>query len=598
LFAAAAFAVSPGTEPEPVDFEDTVKVGTSDATVAEAEFKQHDIPVAQVFYSQYGFVVGYVGIESFARNVGERRYENVWGVPAKAYVTDFSGVEPSPTKNGFVETTGNPEWIEASKSVYVIDAGPVVPFSSVKEARDYAKENGGKVREYDALLKKEFATQDIDKVADETVEGLSEEADKKVADTEELLKREVSVTVGEDGDTVQEAIDSAPPNTSVRIPEGVYGQHIVVDKPITLIGSDDTRIVGHRNGTVVTVESDDVAVSSVTLSGVGSETRVDGEKGAGGRWDTNIEEAYGNSDSAILFNATKGSLVHNVTIDTPTTGILFSDVDNGVVTESTVEGAQEWTEGFMGVLAIRSPIVVQNSTLKAGRDGVYSHDSDGLVVRNNLMKDGRFGVHLMFTSGTLIRGNTVRNESTAGIVVMTYPMSNYIVDNDVRKSRNGLLTVGGRSYFADNVLVNNQKGLGVGTRTSVYTRNVVAGNELGLSVSTILPSNKVTRNDFVENGIQVTSSEGAMRVWGDGEAGNYWSNAPRGANSFRPTDPIDSSVTATSGMLTVRRSPAYILLRGLDGVVPGMSSGIVDEDPLEEPVVYSRYNRKSTESSE
>ena len=594
VFAVGVFVADPGTTPEPVEFEDTVQIGMSDANIREAQFEGYEVPRAEVFYSQYSFVVGYTGMESFSRNVGQRRYERVWGVPTKAYVTDFSGTGPSPTGEGFIETETAPDWTDASEASYVIGAGPVVAFSSQDDARSYADEHGGEVVGYEGLLEAEFEAPDIEKAADEVIGERSEGADEKVESAHELLDRNVSVTVGEAGETVQDAIDAAEPNSTVRVPEGVYNEHVIVDKPVNLVGEDGTRIVGHGNGTVITVESDDVAITSLNLSGVGNSTR--GEPAQAGGWDTTIEEAYGHSDTAVLFNGTRRGLVHDVGIETPATGVLFSNVEGGVVTGTTVRGSKEWVNGFMGVLSIRSPAVVQNSTFIEGRDGVYSHASDGLVVRDNRMEGGRFGVHLMYTSDTLVRNNTARNEDIAGVVVMTRPTSNYIVGNDIRDSRNGLSTVGSRSYFADNVLVNNTNGLRIGARASVFTRNVVANNEMGARASTILPSNEVTRNDFLDNEVQVRSAEGAMRIWGKDGVGNYWSNAPRGADVFRPTDPVDSSVTTTDGMVTLKRSPSYTLLHGLEAVVPGMrSSGIVDEGPLNEPVVYDGNATEETE---
>jgi len=580
------FAVDAGTTPDPVGFEDTVRLGMSSATVESAESDGYEVPRAEVFYSQYGFVVGYVGIETFARNMGEGRHEHALGVPTKAYVTDFSGASPSPA-DGFVDTESEPDWTDASEASYVVGTGAVVPFSSAEDAEGYADEYGGEVLGYDAVLDAGFASPELTEDAEAVVEERAAAADGRVRRALRLLDRNVSVTV-DTGGSVQEAVDAAPPNTTVRLSEGVYDEHVVVDKPLTVVGEGDARIVGHGNGTVVTVESDGVAVSSVGVSGVGSSTEGEGDgRLSGSGWDSRIQAAYGGSDAAVFFNSTDGALVHDVTVETPATGVLFLNTGDGVVAGTEVQGTQEWADGFMGVLAVRSPVVVQNSTLVGGRDGVYSHASDGLVVRDSRMEDGRFGVHLMYTSEALVRGNRIRDEDTAGAVVMTSPTSNYLVGNDVRGSTIGITAVGSRSYFADNVLVDNEKGLQVGTRTSLYTRNVVAGNDVGIRASAVLPSNRVTRNDFVENDAQATSGEGGTRVWGEDSAGNYWSNAPPGVEVFRPTDPVDSSVTTTDGVVTVRSSPAYGLLHGVGTAVSGArSGGIVDEGPLDEPVVY------------
>ena len=581
------FLIDPGTTPEPVSFEDTVKMGMSDADLREAEFEGYEIPRAQVFYSQYGYVVGYNGVDTFARNVQESRYERVWGVPTKAYVSDFSGTNPSSVGDGFVETDGKTGWVDAEDAVYAVTQDAVVPFSSADDAEVYVEENGGETRDFEELLETEFEAPNVLEVAEERLEERADEADAKVEQARELLNRDVSVTVGENEtvETVREAVEAAPSDTAVRIPAGTYNEDIVVDKPLTLVGEEGARLVGDGNGTVVSVEADDTAVVSVSISGIGNETR--GQPGSVSGWDAGVEEAYGHTDSGIVFNTTSRGFVHDVEIDTPSTGILFFDTEDGVVSQTTVNGTEEWVEGFMGVLTIRSPAVVQNSSFYAGRDSVYSHASDGLVVRDNYMQYGRFGVHLMYTSETLIRGNTVRDKELSGIIIMTRPTGNYIVGNDVRDSQNGVSTVGTASYFADNVVVGNENGIRMGARSSVYTRNVVAHNSIGARASSIIPSNRVTENDFVENDLQVTTAEGAMRIWGQDGVGNYWSNAPPGAEEFRPTDPIDSSTTTVDGMVTVHESPAYSLLHRLETVVPGMlSTGIVDESPLSEPAVY------------
>lgn len=563
----------------------------SASDIQQARFEGYETPKAQVFYSQYGFVVGYNGIDSFARNVQEEKHERVLGFPTKAYVTDFSGTDPSPspTEGGFVRAEGSPDWTDADDALYVVGAGSgdaaVVPFSSSKEAEKYADEYGGEVLSFEELLEIRFEDPDIRERAEEVIESRSERADEQVSEALELLDRNVSVTVGDEAETVQAAVDSAPNGTAVRVPEGVYEEDVVVEKSVTLLGEGDARIVGDGNGTVVTVEADGVALSSLNISGVGNETR--GESGRGAGWDKNIEEAYGGSDAGILFNGTSRALVHDTFIDTPATGVLFSNTEGGVVTRTSVRGSKEWVGGFMGVLVINSPAVVQNSSFYGGRDSVYSHASNGLVVRDSYMERGRFGVHLMYTSDTLLRGNMVRNKELAGIIIMTRPSGNYVVGNDVRNSQNGIGTGGRRSYFAGNTVIDNEYGMKMGARSSVYTRNVFAQNSFGARASSIIPSNRVTENDFVENEVQVTAAEGSMRIWGDDGAGNYWSNAPHGVEKFRPTDPVDSSVTETDGMVTVRRSPSYTLLRSFETVVPGArSGGVVDESPLREPAVY------------
>lgn len=587
---AALFVVQPGaTDPDPVAFDDTVRMGLSNADLREAQFQGHEIPRAQVFYSQFSFVVGFTGLESFARSMQSRRYERIWGRPVQAYVTDFSGTEPSPAEDGFVDTTAPPSWTEAAEAQYVVGAGALLPFSDRGDAAEYADDHGGELKSFEELMEHDLPEPDVYGAAEEVVDERSRQADEDVEELSKLLERDVSVTVGKGGsfDTVQEAVDTAPNDTAVYVGSGVYEEHVTVDRPLTLVGGSDAHLRGHGNGTVVKVESDQVAVTGFELSGVGEYTReTPGDSDAEERWDRTIEEAYGGTNAAVRVVSSDDVLVRDVSIDTTSTGVLYLDSD-GAVVDTEVVGTESWGDGFMGVLAMRSPVVVENSSFHGGRDSVYVHASDGIVVRDSYMEGGRFGVHLMYTSDSFVRNNTVREAETAGVVVMTRPTGTYLVGNDVRRSGAGVITVGSRSYFAENVVVDNGNGLRMGARNSVYRRNVVARNRHGARASSVIPSNEVSENDFVDNEVQITSAEGSMRIWGYGGVGNYWSDAPPGVDEYRPTDPVDAGVTSVDGAVTFRRSPAYRAIRAIETLVPGAQrSGVVDESPLATPAVY------------
>lgn len=610
LVSSAAFAVDVGAQrPDPAPFEDTISIGMTAATTVEARERGIEIPRAEVFYSQYRYVVGYHGVSSLVDEISREGHAQQFGVPLAVYVSDYTDAQLKVGDDGFLRMPDTPSavegWVAAEEAYFVVGsrartpAGEaVVPFSSQSTAKSFADQYGGEVQRWNEVRATKFGTEA------ETREAFHREirqqhawADERVADAEELLDRPVSVVVGEDAETIAQAVEAAPPNTTVLVPPGTYHANVTIDKPLTLRGAGNaTHLRGGGNGSVVTVTADRVAVADLRISGVGDTFSAENvSTNRSGDWDYRVQLGYGYGDAGVTLDSANGSLVRNVSIDTPANGVVVRWSENAVIDDVRVNGSNEWSNGFMGVMVMRSRIVVQDSTFVGGRDGVYTHLADGLVVRGNRMvgEGGmRFGVHEMYTSDALVANNTVTGTSI-GVVVMTRPSGNLIVGNEVRKSYSGINVAGRASYVAGNVVVNNHYGLESPSQTSIYERNVIAHNDVGFRASSLIPTNLVVANDFVANDRYVSATLGPLRVWSANGRGNYWAEAP-GADTdgdgvlerpFKPTGPVDSRVGDVSGASTLANSPALAALRALQGAVPGLRpTGVVDEAPLAEPV--------------
>lgn len=588
----SAFVLDVGaTDPEPVPFEETTAVGLAAEERLALDERGLTVPRVQVFYSQYQYVVGYRGVESAVDAFQQPAHERQFGQPLAASVEAIPrGVEL--TGEGYLRTDGDGEWIDASEALFVVGseartpAGETaVPFDTESGAAAFAAEYGGEVLGWAALQSYDFAV-DGPAVIRDRVAKQRASADERVVDARARTDREVSVVVGEDAPTVQAAVDAAPPETAVLIPEGTYEEDVVVDRPVTLRGENAT-VRGDGNGSVITVESDGVGVVGVDIAGVGNRTRAEeGEAGEG--WDEVIETGYAHGDAAVLAANVSGTYVADVSIRTPANGILFRDASDSVVEGVTVEGPDEWREGFMSVNAIRSPVVVQHSTFEGNRDGIYLHRGHGTVVRGNTFRDNRFGVHFMYTSDSLIADNVARGQGIAGITIMTTPTRNAVVGNDVRNASSGIIPGGSRSYVAENVVAYNERGMTTGATQSLYERNVVYGNEVGIRSGTVQPSNRVVENDFVANERHAVSGVGPLRVWTRDGTGNYWEGADRrdrNGRSYAPTAPIDGRLHRVDGTVTLAEAPARRALDAVRDTTPGMRRGeVVDTVPLTGPV--------------
>ncbi|WP_254769496.1 NosD domain-containing protein [Salinilacihabitans rarus] len=593
---AVPFAVDVGsTSPSPVAFDDTVSVGLA----LENQVGLDDevaLPRAQVFYSQYEYVVGYYGVETFVDTFQQEGHQQRFGYPLAVYVTDYSGTDVELTDEGYPATDVAVGWTDAERAWFVVGSEAtapggetVVPFSERADAEAFAETHGGDVLPWTEILGTEF---DVDNAAvvRERVEEQAAAADERSAAADALLDRPTSVVVGEDADTVQAAVDAAPPNTTVVVPPGTYEETVVIDESITLAGENAT-IDGGGTGTVVEVRAERAAVTGLDVVGVGDTNIADEETDAGdedGDWDESIDRFYGSGDAGVAVESAPGTVIEGVAIETPANGVLLRDSPGTVVRNVSVDGTDSWRDGYMGVLAIRSPGVIEDSTFAGGRDAVYLHRSHGIVVRDNEMTDGRFGVHSMFTSDALLAGNEFREQAQTGIYVMTGPEGNAIVGNTVRETETGIRPGGTDSYVARNVLEGNAVGLRTDASGTIYEHNVLADNEQGMQARSLLPTNRVVGNDFVGNDEHAVAGPGPLRIWTHDGHGNYWQGAVGTPDAeggvldrpYAPTDPVDAGLHRVDGTPTLAQAPAVDALAGFRDAVPGMRDGsIVDTGP-------------------
>ena len=592
-----AFLADPGAAtPGPVAFDDTLQRGLPVSVEQRASESGASLPRAEVFYSQVQYAVGYTGVGEGVAAIQRAGRERQFGYPLVVYVSDYEGTGAS-CVGGTLRADADPGWVTADGAAFVVDSSAetpagtaVIPFGSRDAAQSFAGDCNGSVLGWSELRDRPFERTQADDVRD-SLDDRRADADGKVAAGRKLLDRPVSTVVDGESSTVQDAIDAAPPNTTVLI-EGTIEENVTVRKPITLRGHNVT-LRGDGNGTVIEVQADRAAIAGVRIEGVGDARRQAGVglNDPSEKWDARFARAYGYADAGITVANATGVYVRNVTIETPTSGIIFRNAPGGIVEKVRVNGTSTWNEGFMSISAIRSPITVQGSVVTGGRDAVYLHRADGTVIRNNNFRGGRFGVHLMYSSETLIEGNYARGQALSGFVIMTDPTSNAVVGNVVRNATSGISTAGSRVYVADNVIVDTERGISAAAGQSIYEHNVLYGNEVGMVASALLPSSRVVDNDFLANDRHATARLGPLRVYTHDGRGNYWEGASDGVRAretlndgYAPTSPIDRRLHRVRSAATLGSAPSVRGFRALRGTIPGLrSASIVDTAPRSTP---------------
>jgi len=319
---------------------------------------------------------------------------------------------------------------------------------------------------------------------------------------------------------LQDAIDSAPAGSILKLPAGVYKGSIHIDKPLSIIGQAKGVIIdGENQGIVIKVQSSYVTLKNLTIINSGSR--------------------HENLDGAISMVKKKmGKIkqceVSNCIIKNCLFGIDLQMVDNSIISNNYIT-SKKLDLGLRGdglrLWYSNNNIIKGNSLIKS-RDMVvwYSH---GNVIEDNFGKYNRYSLHFMYAGKNFIKNNRYENNSV-GIFFMYSQDS--IATGNVVKSSLGATGMGIGLKDASNFTLKNNTVIycaqGFYIDRSPFepgTHNIIEGNKIlynaeaihfhSLSISNIIKDNIILGNieDIVNDSKRDRTQENEIE-------GNYWDN--------------------------------------------------------------------------
>lgn len=388
---------------------------------------------------------------------------------------------------------------------------------------------------------------------------------------------EIHVQAG--ADTLQTAIAGANPGDVLLLSAGVYAGPVVVDRALVIDGLGAAVIDGGGVGTVITVTADDVTLRALTVQHSGGVNQV---------IDAGIKIIKGVHRAVVENNRLRDNM-HGV------------DVHGGidcVVRGNDIEGRKNarMNERGNGFYVWNAPgTVIENNTVRWGRDGIFTNASKKGTYRGNLFRDLRFAVHYMYTNDSEVSEN-VSIGNHLGYAIM---FSDRVVVKDN-------ISLGDRSHgmmlnFANKSDVSGNLVRGAEKCTFIYNanRNLIAGNrfencDIGIHFTAGSEKNALTENAFIGNKTQVKYVGTRDIEWSLEGRGNYWSDHPAfdlngdglADSPFRPNDLMDSILWSQPSASLLLGSPAVQLIRWSQSSFPAtMPGGVVDSHPLMLPAV-------------
>ena len=272
------------------------------------------------------------------------------------------------------------------------------------------------------------------------------------------------ITVPDDFLTIQGAINDASDGDSVVVRTGIYHEHIVVNKTVSLVGEDvsTTIIDGSGIGHVVIITSDDVNMTGFTVRNSGTAYHITG---------INLNNVnHCNVSGNIITNNEHGLEIHNYS--------YYNTISGNNMTENNKWG--------MHII-----------------DSHYNNVS-GNVIGGSIW--GSIAIHGFSTHNRIFENNVGNNDN--GGISIDGSEYNDIYENNIANNLWGISVQYGSEYNA-------------------ISCNNIANNNYGIKLESNTYANKFYHNNFVNNTFRASIvGYNHVNSWDDGypSGGNYWSD--------------------------------------------------------------------------
>lgn len=368
--------------------------------------------------------------------------------------------------------------------------------------------------------------------------------------------------VPENYQTISSAINAASPGDSIVVHPGIYNENIVINKKLSLIGEGLPAIDAKKEGEVITITADTVA-----LKGFKVITKFQDYALLLVKSNNNVIENntfFNTSLGIILFKSINVSITNNRITDIRQNkrivigdGILLQDssakitnnffkdnlvsihLNNSVGNEISNNNIKASEAGILfhnssgnkilynefvgcGISVEIGPMiktdnvnVVDGNTVNlkplvylenkrdmviTGAGQVILVNSQGITITNNDISRSTVGIQLWNSSDNTIKDNKLVKNNRGGIS-LSYSPNNDILNNTVIEHDDGIHLAYSQNNKIFNNTVSNQRLFGLSLLSStnnVISRNVIQDNRIGMTLRDS-SNNLIYLNDFVNN---------------------------------------------------------------------------------------------------
>jgi len=313
------------------------------------------------------------------------------------------------------------------------------------------------------------------------------------------------------GASIQDALRSSAPGDTLALSKGDYLENVIIDVPVSLIGSEGSVIRGGYESNVIHVTAAGVVLDGIHVSESGSSLSKD------------FAGILVEADSVSVLNCRVTRTLH---------GIYVKGGSNITIDNNYVEGRLDLIEADRGngihLWNSRNNELIGNEILNA-RDGIYFSFADSTSIRNNYIHHVRYGLHYMYSNDNSFVENVFIN-NVAGAALM-YSHDIFFYRNVFAMCRGfrsyGILYQSMDSTHAENNLIlDNSRGIFLNNSSNnILKSNDVVDNDLAIQLNGGCTENSFIGNNFINNLSDLILDVSDFDTkWNDESAGNHWSS--------------------------------------------------------------------------
>ena len=387
-----------------------------------------------------------------------------------------------------------------------------------------------------------------------------------------------TVCRGCEHESIRSAVSAAGPGDTVRVEAGDYREgEIVIDQPMTLVGTAGTIVYGNDSSHVFVLRADSITLKNFTIRDMGI--------------------SYIHDLSAIKVDKQKYCVIEDNRLHDTFFGIYLKHATDCRISGNEVLGKakEEVSSGNAIHIWYSDRIEVTGNICREHRDGIYFEFVSESMIRNNVSENNlRYGLHFMFSNHDEYTGNIFRNNG-AGVAVMFsrfIRMEGNTFENNWGPSSYGLLlkeifdgVISGNTFTENTIGIYADGSNRIRIEHNQFTRNGWALKILGSC-----ENDTIVRNNFEGNTFDViTNSASNTNLY----THNYWSEYTGydlnrdgiGDVPYRPVKLFSYVSSNVPASIILLRSLFVDMVNFAEKVAPSITpETLVDNNPLMEKV--------------
>lgn len=330
-----------------------------------------------------------------------------------------------------------------------------------------------------------------------------------------LLAWSISMSIISAESSLQKQIDEAPENATINLGNQTYEGNLLITKPLTIRGTQNTIIRGDGTGNVIQIDAPHVHLDNLKIEH--------------GSKSMDSEQEY----AAIKINSDH-NVIENLHITDSYHGVFLKNAEENKIRNVKVkglvgrQGGREIAHQGNGIQLIHSHRnKIENCFVDGARDGLYVFYSDQNDIKENRVQNTRYGVHYMYAhDNRFLYNEFTKNEGGAAIMISsgTKLIGNKFYFHNSSQAFGVLMQSVQETTILNNKFYRNLRGIYIDdARDGFIKGNQFSNNQIAVEIWSSANNQKFTENKFFRNTAPVIRlGSGKSNQWSNENRGNDW----------------------------------------------------------------------------